>query len=138
MVLYYRDTSYFFVLFYSGQFSNFPYLLGLDIPVPLIHGYMLYLYILYLTGRQPNRYNWLLHFAPAIITYIYLINFFILTPQEKVYIYEYGTTAYRIFRKIIKVVIISSGILYVILSILAISRYKNKSLICIPISKKLI
>ncbi|CAM3454032.1 helix-turn-helix domain-containing protein [Elizabethkingia occulta] len=116
----------FFVLFYSGQFSNFPYLLGLDIPVPLIHGPMLYLYILYLTGRQPNRYNWLLHFAPAIITYIYLINFFILTPQEKVYIYEYGTTAYRIFRKIIKVVIISSGILYVILSILAISRYKKQ------------
>ncbi|MCP1252522.1 helix-turn-helix domain-containing protein [Elizabethkingia sp. S0634] len=116
----------FFVLFYSGQFSNFPYLLGLDIPVPLIHGPMLYLYILYLTGRQPNRYNWLLHFAPAIITYIYLINFFILPSQEKVYIYEYGTTAYRIFRKIIKVVIILSGILYVILSILAISRYKKQ------------
>ncbi|OPC04668.1 AraC family transcriptional regulator [Elizabethkingia ursingii] len=116
----------FFVLFYSGQFSNFPYLLGLDIPVPLIHGPMLYLYILYLTGRQPNRYNWLLHFAPAIITYIYLINFFILTSQEKVHIYEYGTTAYRIFRKIIKVVIISSGILYVILSILAVRRYKKQ------------
>ncbi|WP_454060229.1 helix-turn-helix domain-containing protein [Elizabethkingia ursingii] len=116
----------FFVLFYSGQFSNFPYLLGLDIPVPLIHGPMLYLYILYLTGRQPNRYNWLLHFAPAIITYIYLINFFILTSQEKVYIYEYGTTAYRIFRKIIKVVIISSGILYVILSILAVRQYKKQ------------
>lgn len=116
----------FFVLFYSGQFSNFPYLLGLDIPVPLIHGPMLYLYILYLTGRQPNRYNWLLHFAPAIITYIYLINFFILTSQEKVYIYEYGTTAYRIFRKIIKVVIILSGILYVILSILAVRRYKKQ------------
>ena len=116
----------FFVLFYSGQFSNFPYLLGLDIPVPLIHGPMLYLYILYLTGRQPNRYNWLLHFAPAIITYIYLINYFILTSQEKVYIYEYGTTAYRIFRKIIKVVIISSGILYVILSILAVRQYKKQ------------
>lgn len=116
----------FFILFYSNQFSNFPYLLGLDIPVPLIHGPMLYLYILYLTGRQPNRYNWLLHFAPAIITYIYLINFFILPSQEKVYIYEYGTTAYRIFRKIIKVVIILSGILYVILSILAISRYKKQ------------
>lgn len=116
----------FFVLFYSGQFSNFPYLLGLDIPVPLIHGPMLYLYILYLTGRQPNRYNWLLHFAPAIITYIYLINFFILTSQEKVYIYEYGTTAYRIFRKIIKVVIVLSGILYVILSILAVRRYKKQ------------
>jgi len=116
----------FFVLFYSGQFSNFPYLLGLDIPVPLIHGPMLYLYILYLTGRQPNRYNWLLHFAPAIITYIYLINYFILTSQEKVYIYEYGTIAYRIFRKIIKVVIILSGILYVILSILAVRRYKKQ------------
>ncbi|WP_255412884.1 helix-turn-helix domain-containing protein [Elizabethkingia sp. YR214] len=116
----------FFILFYSGQFSNFPYLLGLDIPLPLIHGPMLYLYILYLTGRQPNRYNWLLHFAPAIITYIYLISFITLTSQEKVYIYEHGTTAYRIFRKIIKVVIILSGILYVILSISAVRRYKRQ------------
>lgn len=82
MVLYYRDTSYFRVILFRSIF-NFPYLLGLDIPVPLIHGYMLYLYILYLTGRQPNRYNWLLHFAPAIITYIYLINFFILTLRRR-------------------------------------------------------
>ncbi|KGT09580.1 hypothetical protein NV63_06540 [Elizabethkingia anophelis] len=66
----------FFILFYSGQFSSFPYLLGLDIPLPLIHGPMLYLYILCLTGQQPNRYKWLLHFAPAILTYIYLISFF--------------------------------------------------------------
>ena len=116
----------FFILFYSGQFSSFPYLLGLDIPLPLIHGPMLYLYILCLTGQQPNRYKWLLHFAPAILTYIYLISFFTLTSQEKIHVYEYGNTAYRFFRKIIMVIIILSGILYVTLSIMTVRQYKRR------------
>ncbi|AJW64971.1 DNA-binding transcriptional regulator MelR [Elizabethkingia miricola] len=116
----------FFILFYSDQFSNFPHLLGIDIPIPLIHGPMLYLYILCLTGRQPNKYKWLLHFAPTILTYIYLINFFMLPPQEKIHVYEYGSTAYRFFRKIIMVIIILSGILYVILSIKAVRQYKSQ------------
>lgn len=116
----------FFILFYSGQFSSLPYLLGLDIPLPLIHGPMLYLYILCLTGRQPNRYKWLLHFAPAILTYIYLISFFTLTSQEKIHVYEYGNTAYRFFRKIIMVIIILSGILYVTLSIMTVRQYKRR------------
>ncbi|WP_372483345.1 helix-turn-helix domain-containing protein [Elizabethkingia anophelis] len=116
----------FFILFYSGQFSSFPYLLGLDIPLPLIHGPMLYLYILCLTGQQPNRYKWLLHFAPAILTYIYLISFFTLTSQEKIHVYEYGNTAYRFFRKIIMVIIILSGILYVTLSIMTARQYKRR------------
>ncbi|MDV3756596.1 AraC family transcriptional regulator [Elizabethkingia anophelis] len=116
----------FFILFYSGQFSSFPYLLGLDIPLPLIHGPMLYLYILCLTGQQPNRYKWLLHFAPAILTYIYLISFFTLTSQEKIHVYEYGNTAYRFFRKIIMVIIILSGILYVTLSIMTVRQYKRQ------------
>ncbi|MDV3751009.1 AraC family transcriptional regulator [Elizabethkingia anophelis] len=116
----------FFILFYSRQFSSFPYLLGLDIPLPLIHGPMLYLYILCLTGQQPNRYKWLLHFAPAILTYIYLISFFTLTSQEKIHVYEYGNTAYRFFRKIIMVIIILSGILYVTLSIMTVRQYKRR------------
>lgn len=116
----------FFILFYSNQFSNFPHLLGIDIPIPLIHGPMLYLYILCLTGRQPNKYKWLLHFAPAILTYIYLISFFTLTSQEKIHVYEYGNTAYRFFRKIIMVIIILSGILYVTLSIMTVRQYKRR------------
>ncbi|WP_260127258.1 helix-turn-helix domain-containing protein [Elizabethkingia anophelis] len=87
---------------------------------------MLYLYILCLTGLQPKKYKWLLHFAAAILTYIYLISFFTLTSQEKIHVYEYGNTAYRSFRKIIMVIIILSGILYVILSINAVRQYKRQ------------
>ena len=65
-------------------------------------------------------------FAPTILTYIYLINFFHVAPQEKIHVYEYGSTAYRFFRKIIMVIIILSGILYVILSIKAVRQYKSQ------------
>lgn len=67
-----------------------------------------------------------MHFAPAILTYIYLISFFTLTSQEKIHVYEYGNTAYRSFRKIIMVIIILSGILYVIFSINAVRQYKRQ------------
>ncbi|WP_260265608.1 helix-turn-helix domain-containing protein [Elizabethkingia bruuniana] len=49
-----------------------------------------------------------------------------LPPQEKIHVYEYGSTAYRFFRKIIMVIIILSGILYVILSIKAVRQYKSQ------------
>lgn len=53
-------------------------------------------------------------------------QFFTLTSQEKIHVYEYGNTAYRFFRKIIMVIIILSGILYVTLSIMTVRQYKRR------------
>ncbi len=67
----------FFLLLFSGEYVNYPFLLGLEIPLPFFHGPMLYLYILFLTGWTGSKKSWLLHFAPAVIIYILLLEFFL-------------------------------------------------------------
>ncbi|HIC8643018.1 AraC family transcriptional regulator [Elizabethkingia meningoseptica] len=116
----------YFVLFFSGAYVSFPYLLGLEIPFPLIHGPMLYLYILCLTGKQPDIRSWLLHMAPAIIVYIILLKFLLLPAPDKLYVYLQGGSTYTILRHSIKILIILSGILYVTLSVLAVKNYKKQ------------
>jgi len=116
----------YFVLFFSGAYVSFPYLLGLEIPFPLIHGPMLYLYILCLTGKQPDIRSWLLHMAPAIIVYIILLKFLLLPAPDKLYVYQQGGSTYTILRHSIKILIILSGILYVTLSVLAVKNYKKQ------------
>jgi AraC-like DNA-binding protein len=115
----------FFVLFFSGYYVKFPYFLGLEIPFPLIHGPMLYLYILCLTGHHPRRI-WLLHLLPAFVIYLALLKFLLLSPHDKIAVYQNGGNAYKSLRKSMKILIILSGFLYVSLSILAVRKYKKQ------------
>ncbi len=72
----------FFVLFQSGTYIRFPYFLGLEIPIPLVHGPMLYMYVRSLTGSNPDRNTGWLHLVPALIVYLVLVKFFTLSPIE--------------------------------------------------------
>jgi len=115
-----------FLFIFSNSYIRFPYLLGLEIPLPLIHGPMLYLYISCLTGSIPKRKIWLLHLAPTMIIYILLLNFFLIPSQEKINIYQHNGGSYKILRTIISLMIILSGILYVTLSTLVIKKYQRQ------------
>ncbi|WP_134091839.1 AraC family transcriptional regulator [Olivibacter sp. XZL3] len=115
----------FFVSFLSGTYNNFPHILGLEIPFPLMHGPILYFYTLCLTAQHPSKGSFLLHLAPAIIVYVLLFRFFLLSPQEKIYIYQHGGGTYRMLRQAIMIAIVLSGILYVMLSFLATRKYKK-------------
>ncbi|WP_295200320.1 helix-turn-helix domain-containing protein [uncultured Chryseobacterium sp.] len=116
----------FFVLFQSGTYIRFPYFLGFEIPFPLIHGPMLYLYVRSLTGSNPDRNTGWLHLVPALIVYLVLVKFFTLSPTEKLRIYEDGGGNYRTLRKYISILVIMSGILYVILSFVAVKNYRKR------------
>lgn len=115
-----------FLLIFSGGYLKFPYILGLEIPLPLIHGPMLYLYIRCLTGKLPGRKIWLLHLAPALGIYLFLLDFFLLPSQEKIDIYQNNGGTYKTLRSIVKILIVLSGILYVFLSSLEIKKYQRK------------
>lgn len=116
----------FFLLLFSGEYVNYPFLLGLEIPLPFFHGPMLYLYILFLTGWSGSKKSWLLHFAPAVIIYILLLEFFFKPSQEKIYIYSHDGGSYKVFRVYLKIFIIISGMIYIGLSIQAVKNYRKK------------
>ncbi|MDJ1486149.1 helix-turn-helix domain-containing protein [Cytophagaceae bacterium YF14B1] len=115
----------FFLFLFSSGYVRFPHFLGLEIPLPLIHGPMLYLYIICLTNQYSHKKIWLLHLVPPLIIYVILLDFFLLSPQEKIYVYEHNGSTYKMQRDSINILIVLSGILYVTLSILAIRKYKR-------------
>ncbi len=116
----------FFVLFFSELYIRFPHVLGLEVPFPLMHGPMLYLYILYLTGRRPGKMNWLIHLAPVLIIYLFFGKFFTMSPEEKLNVYRQGGGICQSKGIYLKILIILSGVLYVILSIVVIRKYRIK------------
>ncbi|MEJ5103102.1 helix-turn-helix domain-containing protein [Chryseobacterium sp. MYb328] len=116
----------FFVLFRAEGYLKFPYLIGFEIPFPFMHGPMLYLYILGITGRNSGKKIWLLHWLPILMIYISLLQFLMLSPQAKVEVYQNKGRGYEVLSNIIKVLMIFSGVLYVGLSLLAVRKYKKK------------
>lgn len=116
----------YFLLIFSAAYIRFPFLLGFEIALPLIHGPLLYLYIKSLTGQPTKRRNYLLHLIPAVMVYIILLKFFMLSPEKKIYIYQHNGDNYKSLRDNIKILIIFSGIVYVSLSSLALKKYKRQ------------
>lgn len=119
-------NTIYFLLIFSGEYARFPYLLGFEIPLPLIHGPMLYLYVQNLTGQNRKNYTWILHFLPAIIIYIILIPFFSLSSEEKIFIYQNDGYTYKYLRSNIKILILLSGVFYVVASFISVKKYKKK------------
>ena len=114
-----------FYLYYNKINSNYPYLLGINIPLPLFHGPFLYLYTRAITNQLKNWKINLLHFLPAIISYLSLTDFFQLSGQEKILIFENQGSEYENILNMIIIAILCSGIIYVLLSISATRKHKK-------------
>ncbi|RXM52045.1 AraC family transcriptional regulator [Chryseobacterium sp. CH25] len=116
----------FFVLFRSGGYLNYPYLIGYELLLPFMHGPMLYLYIVSVTGNEPDKKTWLLNGLPVLMMYLILFKFLMLSPQDRMEVYQNNGKGYEILSDVIKGFMNFSGILYVSLSLLAIRKYKQK------------
>ncbi len=110
----------------TGEIYNHTYLLGIQVPMPLLHGPLLYLYTLGTTRRNglPKRY-WL-HFLPVIIAYIVMLEFFTLTGAEKITVYKNKGAGFEIHQSVILLASIVSGFTYVLLSFYELRKYRKK------------
>lgn len=119
----------FFYLFIAGQIFSYPWMLGIHIPFPLLHGPFLYLYAAAITGRIQNLTKaGILHFLVPLVFYIYLIPFFLLTPEEKIFVYKNKGVGYESFMLVCTIAIVASGITYVMLTTL-LHRKHRKSIL---------
>jgi len=115
-----------FYFVFTGKSLQFPWILGWEIPLPFVHGPFLYLYSAALVNQLPGNRKWaLLHFLPAVLTYLYLIRFFVLSAEEKIYVYQHQGIGYETFRLISLITIIISGIAYIIWSNLLLIRHRK-------------
>ncbi|WP_423737360.1 helix-turn-helix domain-containing protein [Chitinophaga caseinilytica] len=111
-------------LLISGAYTGFPYLLGTEIPLPLVHGPFLYLYTALLTGQTQQRIPWPIHFLPAAIAYLLLSKFYLLPMADKIAVYENHGKGFETITAIIRYPIVPSGILYVVLSLMMLRKHR--------------
>ncbi len=116
--------QFLFYLYFTGDAYRFPFILGIEHPLPLVHGVFLYLYVSSLTGQSPPRGRTLaLHFLPVIIIYAYLIPFFLLPAEQKTEVYENQGAGYELFLTLKWYAIAVSGLCYVTWSALLLKRH---------------
>jgi AraC-like DNA-binding protein len=114
-----------FSIISSNKYLEFPYLLGFEIPIPLLHGPFLFIYILALTSKQFSRPKMLLHFLPFAIGLIATIPFLILSLKEKILVYQNEGEGFETISIVIFIGIILSGIAYTILSLRVLVNHKK-------------
>lgn len=121
-------TGFHLILFYlhfNNEYLKFPYLLGFEIPMPLVQGPFLYLYTSALTNQNRDKKYYLAHFIPFIITMLLLIPFFGLPFDEKSQVYKNEGKGYEVLLSAIYITIIISGIGYALFSLRKLSRHRK-------------
>ena len=113
-----------FYLYISGNYLNFPWLLGVEIPLALVHGPFLFLYTTALTKERKIRAIQLLHFLPLVVTYILMVSFFRLPVERKILVYQNKGAGYEWLTKNVFIAVIASGIIYVAFSFFRLRQHK--------------
>lgn len=114
-----------FYLYISGNYVRFPWLLGIELPLPLVHGPFLLLYITALTQERKIKIIGLLHFLPAVTTYILMISFFRLPVDKRISVYQNSGLGFEWLTRVVFATVIASGIIYVFLCFLKLRRHKT-------------
>jgi AraC-like DNA-binding protein len=92
--------------------SDFPALLGLSIPMPLLHPPMLYLYTATICRERLPRFWWL-HFMPILACYLYQMPFMLLPDDQKIWIFQHEGAGYEGYMLMIFAAISLSGVGYI-------------------------
>lgn len=110
----------------SGRYLRFPYLLGIEIPLPLAYGPLLYIYTAELTRPAPNIWRRLIHFLPVGLAYLYVMPFYVLTASEKIRVYQHEGEGFRDRQLLLLVAIILSGTLYALFSWIELRNHRKR------------
>lgn len=114
-----------YYLLVTGKFIEFPYLLGIEIAFPFVHGPFLYLYTSFLTGKKITNLKFGFHFIPTFLVYLVLSKFFLLPVAEKILVYENQGAGYTTLLKVIHLAVIPSGVVYIILSLFLLKGHRK-------------
>ncbi|MBP6826666.1 MAG: AraC family transcriptional regulator, partial [Saprospiraceae bacterium] len=114
----------FYYLALSERINEFPFLLGLSIPMPLGHPPLLFLYTAALCRGQLPRYWWG-HFVPVVASYLYLIPFLLLPAEQKIRVFQNKGAGYEGFMLLMNLAINVSGVAYTIFSYRLLQKHRR-------------
>lgn len=94
--------------------------IGWELPLPFLHGPFLYLYILFLSGQQRYKWNYLFHFIPAV-----LVAFILAFVLPEVHSSTSALSAFKpLFQGMVAAIMVS-GVVYVIVSLLLLKKHQR-------------
>jgi len=105
-------------IYFKGFWDIYPHLIGITAPLPFLYGPFLYLYVVYSIKKKKHLQKTdYLHFAPALISYLYMIPFyFFYSAEEKVQVDKGLVDDFGVFSTIMLIGFIVSGIAYSVVS----------------------
>ncbi|MBN1791469.1 MAG: AraC family transcriptional regulator [Bacteroidales bacterium] len=116
-----------YYIYNLGFWEKYPHLIGVTHPIPLLHGPLLYLYVVFsLRKDQQIHFKDYAHFMPAVAAYLYMIPFFFFySAEEKILVNHGQINDYYAFGMISLAAFVVSGVTYSILSYRLIGRYEK-------------
>ena len=118
-----------FVMDYSRVTHQYPHLLGILLPLPILHGFFLYCYTLEtITNRFPGAKVVLLHLLPFFTLVILAIPFYSLPADEKLQVFLNQGKGYEWYSAIQIILFVTVGLTYSGISIHRIKKHRRKML----------
>jgi len=115
-----------FYSIYSGFAFQYPHVLGPGLPMPVVHGPMLFLYVLSMTKTSPIKFKtWLFLFIPFMLLTLLAIPFFKMTAAEKLHVFQTKGKDFEWYVIIQQILIMVTGIGFVAWSLLLIRRHRS-------------
>lgn len=114
-------------LVYTGDIYQYPHLIGIEFPMPVLHGVLLYFYVMEITGNRPkNSWASLLHLTPTLSLIILAIPFYLLSGEEKTYVFQHDGAGYEWYVIYMNILIPLSSLIYSIWSLILIKKHRLK------------
>ncbi len=116
-----------YYIYNLGYWERYPHLTGITHPFPLLHGPLLFLYVVF-SLRKEQRFVWrdFAHFLPAFGSYLYMMPYFFgYTTAQKRLVDSGQMDDYKIFMYLSLVGFIISGITYPVVAYRLITKHER-------------
>ncbi len=123
-------TGLHLMLFYLNivtQHYDYPFLLGLEIPLPLVHGAFLFYYVSHLTRQTTwsSRF-WCIHILPALLAYAAIIPFMMAPSSYKIYVFQHEGIGYEGLIMSIYVAMLLLNTSYILASLHLLKKHRKR------------
>lgn len=117
---------FFYYLVFNDYILQYPYLMGVSAPFPLIHGPFLYFYTASLTGKtRLLKRTWPLHLLPSLVAALLLIPLYKSDTELKLqYMKQLTPLEINWQIRIVETLVKASGIVYFIWSLILLKRHR--------------
>ncbi|MCK4407102.1 MAG: hypothetical protein KAV44_05460 [Bacteroidales bacterium] len=116
-----------FFLDHSGISYQYPHLLGLTLPIPILNGILLFCYVSGITKEKSvNLKTALPHLIPFLLLILLAIPFYSLPVEEKVIVFENEGKGFEWFLLLKNFLIVIVGLVYVIWLLALIYKCRSK------------